>query len=176
VGRFGLVPGRWQRYIVVMPQVQLPLFPAGTTPLNESLAVECRDGRVIYFNGHLPVFTHAQDDLAAFRLFTSQLVVNGSASQGDIRRAFGVPKVAVQRAVDRYRAGGAAAFFRPPQPRAGRKLTPEVLSQVQGLLEEGQSVPAISRQSGVLANTIHKAIRAGRLRAGAKKKTRGPSF
>ena len=84
-----------------MPQVQLPLFPVGTTQLNDSLAFECRDGQITYFNGHLPVFTHAQDDLAAFRLFTSQLVVNGSASQGDIRRAFGVPQVAVQRAVDK---------------------------------------------------------------------------
>ena len=83
-----------------MPQVQLPLLPAGTTRLNDDLAFECHDGQVTYFNGHLPVFTHAQDDLGAFRLFTSQLVVNGSATQGDIRRAFGVPKVAVQRAVD----------------------------------------------------------------------------
>jgi hypothetical protein len=158
-----------------MPQVQLPLFPAGTTALNDSLAFECRAGQVTYFNGHLPVFTHAQDDLAAFRLFTSQLVVNGSASQGDIRRAFGVPKVAVQRAVDRYRAGGAAAFFVPPQPRTGRKLTPEVLRPAQALLDQGQSVPQISQATGVLANTIHKAIRHGRLSAGAKKKTRRPT-
>jgi len=101
------------------------------------------------------------------------LVVNGSASQGDIRRAFGVPKIAVQRAVDRYRAGGTAAFFVPPKPRSGRKLTPEVLGQVQGFLDQGQLVPQISQQTGVLANTLHKAIRAGRLRA--KKKTRGRS-
>jgi|WetSurSiteA1Bulk_404760.scaffolds.fasta_scaffold133995_2 hypothetical protein len=175
VGRFGLAPERRKGYIVAMPQVQLPLFPAGTTHLNESLAFECRDGQVTYFNGHLPVFTHSQGDLAAFRLFTSQLVVNGSASQGDIRRAFGVPKIAVQRAVDRYRAGGAAAFFVAPPPRPGRKLTPELLVQVQALLDQGQSVPAISRQTGVLANTIHKAIRAGRLRAGAKKKSRPPA-
>jgi transposase-like protein len=157
-----------------MPQVQLPLFPAGTTHLNADLAFDCRDGRVTYFNGHLPVFTHAQDDLAAFRLFTSQLVVNGSATQGDIRRAFGVPKVAVQRAVDKYRAGGSAAFFVPPKARPGRKLTPEVLPQVQARLDQGESVPEVSRQTGVLANTIHKAIRAGRLRERAKKKTLGP--
>ena len=158
-----------------MPQAQLPLFPAGTTHLNDDLAFECQDGQVTYFNGHLPVFTHAQDDLAAFRLYTSQLVVNGSATQGDIRRAFGVPKVAVQRAVDKYRAGGAAAFFVPPKPRPGRKLTPEVLPQVQARLDQGEAVPEISRQTGVLANTIHKAIRAGRLRELAKKKTLDPT-
>ena len=38
-----------------MPQVQLPVFPAGTTEINESLAFEHRDGQVVYFNGHLPV-------------------------------------------------------------------------------------------------------------------------
>ena len=154
-----------------MPQVQLPVFPTGATPLNDDLAFECQDGQVTYFNGHLPVFIHAQEDLGAFRLFTSQLVVNGSATQGDIRRAFGVPKVAVQRAVDKYRAGGAGAFFVPPKARAGRKLTPEVLAQVQARLDQGESVPEISRQTGVLANTIHKAIRAGRLHGGVKKKT-----
>jgi transposase-like protein len=175
VGRFGLALARGGGYFLVMPQVQLPVFPAGSTPLNGSLAFVCRDGQITYFNGHLPVFTHAEDDLAAFRLFTSQLVVNGSASQGDIRRAFGVPKVAVQRAVDRYRAGGAAAFFVPPTPRVGTKLTPAVLPQVQALLEQGQAVPQISQATGVLANTIHKAIRLGRLRAMVKKKTRPPA-
>lgn len=175
VGRFELAHERCARYFAGMPQVQLPLFPAGTTRLNDSLAVECRDGQITYFNGHLPVFTHAREDLAAFRLFTSQLVINGSASQGDIRRAFGVPKIAVQRAVDRYRAGGAAAFFVPPKPRTGRKLTPEVLRQAQGLLDQGQSVPEISRATGVLANTLHKAVHFGRLRVDAKKKTCPPA-
>jgi hypothetical protein len=81
---------------------------------------------------------------------------------GEIRRAFGVPKIAVQRALSQYRAGGAAAFFVSPKPRAGRKLTPELLVQVQARLDQGE---------GVLANTIHKAIRGGRLRGGIKKKT-----
>jgi len=124
--------------------------------------------------GGIGVLRPGLDDLGAFRLFTSQLVVNGSATQGDIRRAFGVPKVAVQRAVDKYRAGGSAAFFVPPKARPGRKLTPEVLAQVQARLDQGESVPEISRQTGVLANTIHKAIRAGRLQERAKKKTLGP--
>jgi hypothetical protein len=83
-----------------------------------------------------------------------------------------LPKIAVQRAVDKYRAGGVAAFFVPPKARAGRKLTPEVLSQAQALLDRGESVPEISRQTGVLANTIHKAIGFRRLRASAKKKSR----
>lgn len=155
-----------------MPQVQLPLFPAGVTPINAQLACECREGRVVYLNGHLPVFTHDRDDLAAFRLFTTQLIVNGTATQGEIVRAFGVPVITVKRCVKRYRQAGVGAFFTPAKPRTGRKLTPAVLTQAQALLDEGLAVPALSQQTGVLANTLHKALRAGRLvrRPDVKKK------
>lgn len=159
-----------------MPQVQLPVFPAGVTPINEQLAVSTREGQVVYLNGHLPVFTHGAEDLAAFRLFTSQLIVNGTATQGEIVRAFGVPVITVKRSVKRLRTAGAAAFFAPRKPRVGRKLTPEVLTQAQALLDQGLEVPAVSAESGVLANTIHKALRAGRLvrRGPAEKKTARP--
>ena len=50
-------------------------------------------------------------------------------------------------------------------------LKGEVLDQAQRLLEQGQSVPEVAAETGVLANTLHKAIRAGRLR-GAEKKTK----
>ena len=87
------------------------------------------DDTVVYLNGHLPVFTHGVNELAAFRLFTTQLIVNGTATQGEIVRAFGVSITTVKRGVKRYRAAGAAAFFTPPKPRQGRKLTPELLQR-----------------------------------------------
>jgi hypothetical protein len=93
-----------------MPPVPLPLFLAGTTHLNEHLAFECRQGQVTDFDGHLTVYTRAQAALAAFGVWTGQGVVKGSSSQGDIRRALGVRKVVVQRAVDNDRARGAAGL------------------------------------------------------------------
>lgn len=155
-----------------MPQVQLPLFPAGVTPINEALAVACRDDEVTYFNGHLPVFRHARSDLASFRLFTTQLVINGTATQGQIVRAFGVPLITVKRCTKRYRSAGAAAFFAPAKPRTGSRLTPEKLEEAQALLDRGQEVPEVGRRTGVLANTLHKAIRAGRLRRPVLEKKR----
>jgi transposase-like protein len=159
-----------------MPQVQLPLFPAGVTPINDQLACTCRDGQVVDLNGHLPVFTHGEHELPAFRLFTTQLIVNGAATQGEIVRAFGVPAITVKRSVKRYRTAGVAAFFAPPKPRPGRKLTPELLPRAQALFDQGLAVPEVSGQTGVLANTLHKAIRAGRLvrRTGVEKKTGRP--
>ena len=154
-----------------MPQIQLPIFPAASTSITDTLAFEQRDGTVYYFNGHLPVFSHPVEDVGSFRLFTSQLVANGNASQGEISRAFGVPLVSVKRACKKLGTEGAAGFFRAAPPRQGHKLTPERIARAQALLDEGWEVPAIGAQLEVLPNTLHKAISAGRL----KKRSRGKS-
>jgi len=48
-------------------------------------------------------------------------------------------------------------------------LTDEVLSKAQARLEEGRGVPEIGRELQVRADTLHKAIRAGRLKKNAKR-------
>lgn len=153
-----------------MPQLQLPLFPAGLTPLTNDLAVQRQDGKVVYFYGHLPVFSHAENDLKCFRLFTSQLLDQGTVRQADIVRAFRVPLVTVKRYRKLYREQGAAGFFRAPRRRGATVLTATVTERAQVLLDQGQSVPEVSRCCGVRANTLHKAIRAGRLHAVKKKR------
>ena len=153
-----------------MPQIQLPIFPAGTTKITSELALEKRDGKVVYFNGHLPVFTHAAEDLGAFRLYTSQLIVNGTASQRQIVEAFGVPLVTVKRCVKRLREQGVGVFFKAARRQGGSKLTPERLVQAQELLNQGRSVPVISQELGVHKSTLHKAIDDGRLKQSVKKK------
>ncbi len=156
-----------------MPQVQLPLFPQGTTHINAELAFMRKEEQVVYFNGHLPVFTHQVADLVGFRLFTTQLLVNQTASYGEISRAFGVPVRTLKRYAKRFREQGAQTFVTRAPKRKGSRLTPERLEEVQGLLDEGLSVPEISKRTGVLHSTLHKAIDSGRLRA-IKKKTTPP--
>jgi transposase-like protein len=147
-----------------MPQLQLPIFPVGTTLITAQLAFDCQDGKVTYLNGHLPVFQHAENDLASFRLFTSQLVVNGTVSQAEIARTFHVPSKTVKRYVKRFREGGAKSFFEKPRRRGSESvLQGEVKEQAQALLDAGHSVPEVGRKLGVLPNTLHKAIHAQRL-------------
>ena len=159
-----------------MPQVQLPIFPAGSVEINRDLACRTEGDRVIYYNGHLPVFTHAKNDLPSFRLFTSQLIVQGSATQGHIAKAFGVPLVAIKRATKLYRHRGAAGFFVSKARREGSKLNTEKLEQARALLVQGHPLPVVSEQTGVLTDTLRKAIGAGRLPAVKKtKRPRGPT-
>lgn len=154
-----------------MPQVQLPIFPAGSVEINRDLACRAEGDRVVYFNGHLPVFTHAKADLASFRLFTSQLIAQGSASQGEVARAFGVPLVAIKRASKRYREHGAAGFFVAARRREGTRLNARTLELARGLLEQGEALGVVSERTGVLKDTLRKAIQGGRL-PGVKKTLR----
>jgi transposase len=146
-----------------MPEVQLPIFPAGSVEINRDLACRTEGEQVVYYNGHLPVFTHAKKDLASFRLFTGQLIVQGSATQGDIAKAFGVPLVAIKRATKRFREHGAKGFFAPKPRREGSKLNAPKLEQARLLLIHGHPLAVVSQLTGVLADTLRKAIAAGRL-------------
>ncbi len=153
-----------------MPQLQLPIFPQGLTSITEDFAFQREDGKVVYFHGLLPVFQHEEKDLKSFRMFTSQLIGNGTVRQGDIVRAFGVPLATVKRYMKVHRQQGTAGFFQTPRRRSANVLTAEVKQRAQALLDEGKSVPEVSLEIGVAGNTLHKAIHAGRLHA-VKKKT-----
>jgi hypothetical protein len=53
-------------------------------------------------------------------------------------------------------------------------LTPAVLEQAQGLLDEGGSPSDVARQLSLKYDTVQKAIRARRLHRSVKKKMRPP--
>ena len=82
-----------------MAQLQLPTFPTGVTQLSADLGVSCRDGRVSCFYGTLPVFTHGEKDVKSFRMFTSQLYLDGKVKQADLVKVFGVSAIRIKRAV-----------------------------------------------------------------------------
>jgi transposase len=153
-----------------MAQLQLPIFPAGVTEINSRIAVQTEAGRVCYLHGHLPVFQHDEQDMRSFRMFTSQMIEGGTVKPKEIVKTFGVPMITVKRYMKLYREQGAKGFYEAkPRHNSASVLKGKVLEQAQQLLDEGRSVPEVAAELEVLANTLHKAIRAGRLR-GVKKK------
>jgi len=131
-----------------MPQLQLPIFPAGVTEINSRIAVQKEAGRVFYLYGHLPVFQHDEHDV--------------------------VPMITVKRYVKLYRDHGSQGFYEAtPRHSSASVLQGPVLEQAQQLLDAGRSVPEVAAELNVLRNTLHKAIRAGRLRGPQKKSRRG---
>jgi transposase len=127
--------------------------------------VEAKDGQVCYVHGHLPVFQHEESDVRSFRMFTSQMIETGTVKPREIVEAFGVPMVTVKRYMKVYRQQGVKGFYESkPRHSSASKLKGETLEGAQQLLDEGKSVPQVAEELNVKANTLHKAIRAGRLR------------
>jgi len=156
-----------------MPQLQLPIFPAGSIPLTAELAVVSAEGQVTYFHGSLPVFRHRVEDVKSFRLITSQLYLNGHVKQADIVRVFGVSAISVKRAVKVYEQKGPGGFWERRRPRGPSVLTAEVLRGVQEELDAGQELRAVARGRGLNYSTLKKAVAGGRLHRGVKKTARG---
>lgn len=94
-----------------MPQISLPFFPEEITLINSSIGFQKRAGIVFYFAGMMPVYQHPEDDIKSFRFYTSQIVVNGNATQAEIVKAFGVSAISVKRWVKRYHQEGSKGFF-----------------------------------------------------------------
>ena len=95
-----------------MIQTLLPIFPRESTRINDLLAFKKEDEHVYYFNATMPIFSHHEDDLASFRMVTSQLYINGNCKQVDIVKAFGVSANSVKRYVKKYRKEGMEGFFK----------------------------------------------------------------
>ena len=155
-----------------MPQLQLPIFATGMNVINANLGYMCTGNSLTYFYGCLSVFTHDVDDQRSFRMITSQFYANGSATQAEICRAFGVSSISVKRSVKLYREKGIAGFFEEPRRRGAAVLTPEVLQDAQRLFDEGLEISEVATKQGVLADTLRKAIRSGKLHKPIKKKMR----
>jgi len=153
-----------------MPQMLLPLFPADLTLINAKIGFQKKDGRVYYFNGMMPLFSHHEKDLPSFRFITAQLVVLGNARQAEIVRSFGISTVSMKRYVKRYRQSGPAGFFEKPRRRGAGVLTNDIQQKVQGMLDQGMETSAIAKELVLKADTLNKAIRDGRFHKAKKKR------
>jgi hypothetical protein len=149
-----------------MPQIVIPIFAEGVVHINSGLAYKKENGRVYYFNGdEMPLFSHDETDIPSFRMITSQFYVNGNATQAQIIKTFGIPPISMKRAVKLFRTHGPSGFYVSLQPkRKPRVLTQEVIDHVQKHLDNGDDLQKISIQLKLKKDTLHKAIRDGRLK------------
>jgi hypothetical protein len=132
--------------------------------ITAEIGYECREGVVTYFYGHLPLFQHQATDRASFRILTSQMILKGAVREAGVVRTFAVPRITVRRSVRKLREQGVGSVFVDRRRGSARVVKGEVRAQAQQLLEQGVGVPEMARRLGVKANTLHKAIRQGRLR------------
>ena len=146
-----------------MPQLVLPIFPQGLTPINELIGFENKDGQIYYYHGLLPVFSHDEGDRQSFRFIMSQLVVSGNVSQIQVSKAFGIPYITVKRSVKLLKDEGPEGFFKKRKGRSAHVLTPDKIKKAQSLLYKGYNSVQIGAKIDVRPPAIRKAIQAGKL-------------
>ena len=74
-----------------MPQLQLPMFPVGVTPITSLLAfIKEEKGALPISTVAYPFLVTQEEDTQSFRMITAQFCVNGHTQQMEIVRAFGV--------------------------------------------------------------------------------------
>jgi len=147
-----------------MLQELLPVYRQDSTRINDYLAYAKEDGKIWYFNATMPIFSHPEECKASFRMFTSQLCVNGNCRQVDIVNTFGVTSISVKRSVKKYRDGGPEAFYTKKRPvRNPRVFTPEILEKARDMLGAGKSRSEISDELGIKPDTLYRAIKSGKL-------------
>jgi hypothetical protein len=144
-------------------QLQLPIFPVSMTHINNNIGFQNIEGTVYYFHGLMPVFSHDEGDMDAFRFITSQLVIGGNVKQIEISRAFGIPYVNVKRSVRTLRKEGPGGFFKKRKGKTAHVLTPTKIKTAQQLLYKGYNASEVGSKIDAKAFTIRKAIQAGRL-------------
>lgn len=148
-----------------MYQQILPLIPSGASPINEIASVFRDEKKWTYFVFGHPIYKHNAGDTRSFYLVAAQIIESGVCQQGEILKAFGIPKRTLENWQGKYKKGGAASFFLPPKRRKGGTiLMSDVLANVQRSFDEGSSYADAAIEFGIKESTLRKAVQDGRLK------------
>jgi hypothetical protein len=128
----------------------LPLFPVGTKLISDILGVYEKEGIVQYIVNGLPVYSHSNKDLNAFRYITSNFIHQGLCRKIDVQRCFHLSEDSVQRAYNKFTKEGVDAFF-SEDGRKGKAY--KIMQSIDNSLEH---LPAITQKQVVLFEKIEQ--------------------
>ena len=146
-------------------QLQLPIFPKEAQLINEHVGVYKNEGVVQYIVNGMPIYSHAQNDINAFRFITSNFIEQGLCRKVDIERFFNVSEDSVYRYHKKFKEQGEHGFFGDDARRGkAHKITGDKRISIQNKLDKGQSVNSIAKEEGVRESAIRYAVKQGYLK------------
>jgi len=146
-------------------QMQLPIFPATTKMLSDTWGVFEKDDYVYYLHNGSPVHVHEKNDINTYRFITGTLIVTHACKPTALSKVFGVGIRNFERYAQKFREGGASAFFKPTDQRGKcHKMTPTKLEEAQKLLDTGFSQMKTARLINVNEASIRYHLKKGNLK------------
>jgi len=146
-------------------QSRLPLHPAEAIEINDTVSVLDDGKTVAYFAAGIPVFTHAREDLIGRRVAVAQIIALNLGTPTELSVGLRVGRTTLYRQQQRFKSHGVEGLADEKHgPKGPHKHTEQLISQAQGLLDEGKSNRAVAEEVGVSEGTIRHAVRRGWLR------------
>jgi len=146
-------------------QMQLPIFPTNTKLINYHVGVFEKDDFVYYLHNGSPIFCHHKDDMNNYRFITGNLVNTGLCTPIEIARALGVSNRNIQRYAKTLREKGSDWFFNRPDNRGTcYKVTGDVLSRAQEMIDDFYSVSDVAKLLGVTEGALRYHIKKGTIK------------
>lgn len=147
-------------------QFQLPATPGGSQEVNDTVAIVRAGGHVAYFAAGVPVFVHAEDDVAGRRVAAVQLIELGLAQQDELSAALAINRSTLYRQHRKLMHAGVLGVVDGKRgPRGPHRFTPEKQQRAAQLLATGASNRQVAQQIGVTEGAIRHARRRGTLTA-----------
>lgn len=143
----------------------MPIFPSSTRLINASVGVFEKEEFVYYLHNGSPIFCHSKSDMNNYRFITGNLVNTGLCTPIEISRALGVSNRNIQRYAKALRDKGSDWFFNRPDRRgSSHKVTNEIISQAQKMIDDYYSVSDVARLLGVTEGALRYHIRKGTIK------------
>ncbi len=139
----------------------LAMHPSDAVQIGAScFSFASEDGQTVCFSNLEPFDCHDENDRPAMRLRIARFARHGIRHR-DLQAAFGVGRATVQRAADKLRNEGEAAFHEPRRGRGTSVITGETAREADRLLSKGMSGTAVARELEVPATTLNHNRRKG---------------
>lgn len=147
-----------------MLQGYIPFLPEGAEPLNDHVAIYRHDEKIDFYTASGPIYSCREGDPYGLRLAQGIIVSQTTTTPAEIARALSINRTTAYRNVHRYRQDGPAGLITDKRSnRQAYKLNGKTKRQVQILLNEGYSLKAAAKQSGITEGCIRYAIKKGRI-------------
>ena len=133
----------------------LPMHPSDAVRIGAScFSFASGDGRTVYFSNLEPFDCHDENDRPAMLLRIARFAFHGIRHR-DLQEAFGVGRATVQRAVNKLRNEGEAAFHQARRGRGTSVIVGETAQEAERLLSSGMRIAAVARELGVAPSTLY---------------------
>jgi transposase-like protein len=144
-----------------MLQTYIPYTPKSAKFINEKIAMDSKDGEVIFYTATGPFYSFRCDDKVGKRLAQGIIVTKKLANTQELAKALGINQSTVYRNAEIFKDKGASGFFDDRSSRSPYRFTKDKQRIVKALLDKGVTIVSAAEKVGVSEGSVRYALRKG---------------